>query len=136
MPVSEVDRLRGDICSGGLKTWSQVHGRYEVLWKAYPLAKQQHAYTTLCDCLGLEALDKTHWHYALDQALVIRETMCERVQAGRQRDFKNPFTQALFGSPQEMEAVLGPAKNYALIQDICDQTKVFVTQVQRFKAQK
>jgi len=136
MSAREADRLREDICSGRLKSWAEVHERYEALWKAYPLAKQQHAYMTLCDCLGLEGLDKTHWHYALDQALVIQESICERVQAGQQEDFENPFAQALFGSSQEMEAVLGSAKNDAFIQEVCDQARVFATQVQRFKAQK
>ena len=136
MPVREVDRLREDICSGRLKSWPEVHERYEALWKVYPLAKQQHAYRTLCDCLGLEGLDKTHWNYALDQALVIQENICERVLAGQKENLENPFAQALFGSSQEMEAVLGAAKNDAFIQEVCDQTKLFATQVQRFKAQK
>ncbi|MCP4453776.1 MAG: DUF4954 family protein [Planctomycetes bacterium] len=135
MQVHDTDRLRGDICSGVLKTWSHVHDRYDTLFKAYPLAKQQHAYAVLCSTLGLTALDQTHWHFALDQALGIHETLYERLQTVRQREFKNPFTQALFGSTQEMEAVLGAVKDDAFIQDMRAQADIFATQVQRFKAQ-
>jgi len=129
----EMDRLCEDICSEGLSTWSQVHGRYQTLWKAYPLAKQQHAYATLCAYLDVTELGKTHWHYALDQALGVQKTMCQRIQAVRQKDFDNPFTQALFRSPTEMEAVLGHVEDDHFIRDACHQTHIFATQVQRFK---
>jgi hypothetical protein len=135
MRVHEVDRLREDIRSGALKTWAQVHGRYDTLWQAYPLARQQHAYAALCDYLGLTTLDQTHWHFAMDQALVIQETQRDRLQTVRQKEFKNPFTQALFRSTEEMEAVLGTVKDDAFTRDMCAQTDVFATQVQRFKAQ-
>ncbi len=136
LPVEEVEQLREHICSGRFKTWSQVHDHYDILWKAYPLARQQHAYMILCDYLGLTTLDQTHWHFALDQSLAIQKALCDRVQQTRQTDYKSPFMQALFDSPEEMNAVLGAIENDPLIQNICDQTRVYATQVQRFKAQK
>ena len=135
MPVEEVNRLVEDICSGVLNSWARVHERYGTLWEAYPLARQQHAYATLCDSIGVARLDKTHWHFALDRALTIQKTMCERVQAIREKDLRSPFAQALFRSPEEMEAVLGTVKDDAFIQDVCNQTRVYAAQVQRFKAQ-
>jgi hypothetical protein len=135
IPEPEVDRLQHDICSGVLKSWSEVHDRYAALWKAYPLARQRHAYITLCDTLGIETLDRTHWHNALDQALAIQRCLCERVKTSRQRDFSNPFMQALFNSPEEMNAVLGTIEDNAFIQDVCAQTEIYATQVQRIKEQ-
>ncbi|MCF7975993.1 MAG: DUF4954 family protein [Phycisphaerae bacterium] len=133
MPVQEVQRLQDDICSSTLTSWSEVHDRYEALWKAYPLVKQQHAYATLCDVLGVETLDHAHWYYALDQSMVIQKSLCDRVQSSRQRDFENPFMQALFESPEEMRAVMGHLEDNAFIQEVRAQTEVYATQVQRFK---
>lgn len=136
MPSSETYRLIEDVCAGALKTWAQVHERYETLWKAYPLAKQRHAYRTLCDHLGVSRLDRTHWHYALDRALAIQEALSERIQAMRKEDLRNPFAQSLFRSPDEMQAVLGGVQDDTVLQEVSDQTRVFATQVQRFKRQK
>ena len=57
MQKDDVDKLRTDIGSGKLKTWKDIHKRYNDLWVKYTVDKQKHAFATLCELYGKENLN-------------------------------------------------------------------------------
>ena len=65
MQKDDVDKLRFDIGSGKLKTWKDIHNRYDDLWVKYKVDKQKHAFATLCELYGTENLTKADWKSAL-----------------------------------------------------------------------
>lgn len=134
VPACEVERLCTDIAQGTLQHWSDVHARYDELWKGYPLAKMRHAYAVLCDTLKTFELDLSHWQDVLDRALLIQQSLCDRVQSVREKDFLSPYMQSLFQSKEEMDAVMGTIQTNAFVRDVREQTHAFARQVQRFKS--
>ena len=74
MQKDDVDKLRSDIGSGKLKTWKEIHKRYDDLWIKYTTDKQKHAFATLCELYGIENLSQqTDWKSALDKTVKIQK---------------------------------------------------------------
>ena len=80
-----LDQLRADIGEGKLKSWQEIHSRYDELWQAYPLQKQQHAFTTLCDLLGTKILSMEQWKEALEKFVKIQGYVNEQVYISRKK---------------------------------------------------
>jgi hypothetical protein len=125
MPARDVDQLRADIASGSLGTWDDVHRRYDELWQDYPLARQRHALGSLCDLLGIDELDADTWRSSLARAIAIQEYVCEQVYLTRNKDFDNPFSQALFRGPDEMKAAVGKVEDDAFVRQVREDTLAF-----------
>ncbi len=126
----DADQLRADINSGLLGTWEAIHGRYDQLWQTYALAKQRHAYATLCDLLGVTRLEPSQWRAALVRGADIQKLICDRVYASRQKDFENPFRQATYRSHAEMTAALGTIEDDDFVQQVRTDTDLFFQQIQ------
>jgi len=131
--AQDVDQLRADIGSGKLNTWEDVHARYDALWEAYPLAKQRHAWATLCEVLGLPQIGKGPWIDALDRAVTIQEYVRDQVYASRKKDFDNPFRQATYRSLEEMTAAIGTIEDDGFVKQVRRDTEEFKTRIQRIK---
>ena len=58
MQKDDVDKLRSDIGSGKLKTWKDIHNRYDDLWVKYKVDKQKHAFATLCELYEVKTSQK------------------------------------------------------------------------------
>jgi hypothetical protein len=121
-PANDVDRLRADIRSGRLATWSAIHQAYDELWAAYPLEKQRHAYACLLDVLGTRELTPQLWHAALEQAVRTQEYVEEQVYQTRAKDYSNPFRQTTFRNAAEMQAVFGPLEQNSFVKQTRKET--------------
>jgi len=115
VPGRDVDALRRDIGMGALHTWPDIHKRYNQLWEAYPLEKQKHAYAVLCSLLSVSRLDAAQWSQALDRMESIQQFICDEVFASRKKDYDNPFRQATFRNPEEMNAAIGDINDNSFI---------------------
>lgn len=123
MPEEDLDRLRADIVSGQLRSWLEIHDRYERLWARYLLEKRRHALATLLDTLGEQQLTPDLWNRALDEAMRIQEYICEQVYLTRKKDHDNPFRQITFRNSQEMHAVVGTPEENAFVRQVRAETE-------------
>lgn len=134
VPAQEADRLRADIGSGMLDTWDSIHERYNKLWEAYPLAKQRHAFATLCDLLGISGTPtRQQWLSALDTGVKLQEYVRDQVYASRKKDDENPFRQATYRNPAEMKATVGTADEDPFIKQVQKETVAFKKAVEEIK---
>jgi NDP-sugar pyrophosphorylase family protein len=133
VPSRDVNRLRADIGSGRLNTWDKIHGRYDALWKAYPLEKQKHAYATLCELLGVGTLTRQLWLSALDKGVAIQEYVCNQVYLSRKKDDDNPFRQATYRSRAEMIATIGTVEDNSFVKQVKKETAEFNKIVETIK---
>ena len=129
MSAASVAALRADIGEGLLKTWEDVHGRYDELWSAYPLEKQRHAYAVLCGLAGAEQLVQKHWLDFLYRARKIQEYIRDGVYSSRNKDFENPFRQATYRDMEEMTAAIGTAEDNSFIRQVREETDRFLERV-------
>ncbi|MBI5008675.1 MAG: DUF4954 family protein, partial [Bacteroidia bacterium] len=125
MKKENLDKIRSDIGKGNLKTWKDIHNRYNDLWNNYPADKQKHAFSILCEISGSGHLTKPQWIKALRKALIIQRYICDQVYLSRKKDFDNPFRQTTFRNKEEMKAALGIVENNSFIVQIRKETADF-----------
>jgi hypothetical protein len=134
VPAADLDRLRSDVGAGRLGTWEDIHHRYDALWQEYPLAKQRHAWATLCDLLAVKQIDKSLWTAALDKAVEIQEYIRDQVYQTRKKDFDSPFRRMVYSTPAEMAAVLGSPEDNSFVKQVRKETAAFAALVESIKA--
>jgi len=119
----DLDRLRADIGSGKLKSWKNIHDRYDKLWSKYPPDKQKHAFALLCELIGTDDLTYEQWKSALNTYLDIQEYICDQVYASRKKDYENPFHHATFRNPDEMKSAIGTINENSFIVQVKKETE-------------
>jgi len=124
-PAAEVERLRGEVKSGKLARWADIHQAYDRLWEAYPRQKQRHAWATLCELLGVAGLTGAAWNAALDEAIAIQEYIRDQVYLTRKKDYEDPFRQTTFRNAEEMRAVVGTAEDNSFVKQVRQETEAF-----------
>jgi NDP-sugar pyrophosphorylase family protein len=125
MQKDDVDKLRNDICSGRLKTWNDIHSRYNDLWAKYKVDKRKHAFATLCELYGKENLNISDWKSALEKTVNIQKFVCDQVYNSRKKDFDNPYRQSTFRNMEEMKAALGTIDENSFIVQVRKETEEF-----------
>ncbi|MHC4389389.1 MAG: DUF4954 family protein, partial [Planctomycetota bacterium] len=133
MPAGDVDQIRSDIGTGQLKSWDEIHQRYDTLWEDYPLAKQRHAFATLCQLYGGGAVTKDQWGSALGRAMDIQELIRDEVHTSRKKDFDNPFRQATYRNLEEMTAAIGTVEDNSFVKQVRDETEEFSKRIEEIK---
>jgi NDP-sugar pyrophosphorylase family protein len=133
MLAGDVDQIRSDIGTGQLKSWDEIHQRYGTLWEGYPLAKQRHAFATLCELYGGRAVTKDQWDSALGRAMDIQELIRDQVHASRKKDFDNPFRQATYRNLEEMTAAIGTVEDNSFVKQVRDETEEFSKRIEEIK---
>jgi hypothetical protein len=133
MQKTDLDKLRSDIGSGKIKTWPEIHNRYDDLWAKYTTDKQKHAYALLCELYEKETLTKPEWKLALDKAIVLQKYVSEQVYVTRKKDYDNPFRQTTFRNKEEMTAAIGTIDENSFIIQVKQETEDFILQTEEIK---
>lgn len=128
---SDVDRLRSDIGKGQLKTWEEIHKRYDKLWMKYHVDKQKHAYAVLCELYETENLTISQWKSALDKAVKIQQFINDQVYFTRKKDYDNTFRQATYRNMDEMTAAIGKVDENSFIIQVRKETEEFRSMVEK-----
>jgi hypothetical protein len=125
MTREDVDKLRSDIRSASLKTWKEIHERYDELWAKYKIDKQKHAFATLCELYGAGHLTLADWKSALDKTVTIQKYVCDQVYNSRKKDFDNPYRKTTFRNMEEMKAAFGTIDENSFIVQVRKETEEF-----------
>jgi hypothetical protein len=133
MQKNDVDKLRFDIGSGKLKTWKDIHNRYDDLWNKYIVDKQKHAFATLCELSGTENLTKAEWKSAINKAVNIQKFVCDQVYISRKKDYDNPYRQTTFRNIDEMKAATGTVEENSFIVQVRQETEDFEKRIEEIK---
>ncbi len=129
----DVDKIRSDIGSGKLKTWKEIHERYDELWIKYKTDKQKHAFATLCELYGIDNLSKNDWKSALEKTVKIQKFVADQVYSSRKKDFDNPFRKTTFRNMAEMKAAFGNVEENSFIVQVRRETEDFEVQAEQIK---
>jgi len=133
MQKMDLDKLRSDIGSGKLKSWNDIHDRYNKIWDRYPLDKQKHSFAILCELLSTDKLTEKHWKSLLTRAVDIQKYVCDQVYSSRKKDYDNPFRQATFRNADEMKAAIGTIDDNSFIVQVKHETAEFEKLVRKVK---
>ncbi|MBN1388917.1 MAG: DUF4954 family protein [Bacteroidales bacterium] len=133
MQKRDVDKIRADIGSGKLKTWEEIHERYDGLWMKYPMDKQKHAFAILCEIYGTDIPAEDQWKSALNKAVTIQEYIRDQVYISRKKDYDNAFRKATYRNMEEMTAALGTIDENSFIIQVRKETEEFKKLVDEIK---
>jgi len=123
MLEEDLERLRADIGSGKLATWTQIHKRYNKLWDKYNTDKRKHAYATLLEITGTNYMNAATWKKILMEAERIQQYVCDQVYISRKKDYDNPYRQATFRNEEEMKAAIGTIDDNSFIVQVRKETE-------------
>jgi len=109
MPERTVLQLIGEIKSGKLASWSDVHRFYEEQGQRYADLKRAHALECYFDLTEttVEAFDESRFRALLERTLAVKTWMVEGIYKSRAKDYESPFRKMVYESDAEMEEVLG-----------------------------
>ncbi len=132
MREQDLQGLVSGIVEEKISSWQQLHEAYDKLWEQYPRHKAEHALAVLYDLHDLPAgsLAAPQWLDFLQQAVVTGYRIAERTAQSREKDYQDPFRQALYENLAEMEAVLGSLEDNGFIQLVRQQAEKFDQDVQ------
>jgi len=133
MKEKDVDKLRHDIGTGKIKTWEEIHMRYDKLWMEYPLDKQKHALAVLFELYRSENFTRSEWESILNKALEIQEFISDQVYLTRKKDYDNRFRQATYRNMDEMTAAIGTIDDNSFIVQVRQETDEFKNLVKGIK---
>lgn len=136
MQKEDLDKLRTDIGTGKLKSWKDIHKRYNDLWVKYKLDKQKHAFATICELYGTDKLTPAIWESALDKTVKIQKFVSDQVFSSRQKDYENQFKQTTFRNKDEMKAALGLVEENSFIVQVRKETIDFEILAKEIKKRK
>lgn len=131
---SELQKLIGQIHSGKIKSWEQIHQFYLRQGEQYETDKLKHALAALKIVTGLslrrakkEALDNL-----LQQSLATKEWMTKEIYTSRAKDYTNPFRKMVYESTEEMNAVIGRLQDNSFIRQEKEALKNYRKQILSF----
>ncbi|MBS0011508.1 MAG: DUF4954 family protein, partial [Bacteroidales bacterium] len=116
-----------------LKSWEEIHSRYDKLWLKYPLDKQKHAFAVLSELYETDKLTLSQWKTALDKAVRIQEFISDQVYATRKKDYDNTFRQATYRNMDEMTAAIGTVEDNSFIVQVRKETEKFRKMLKEIK---
>jgi uncharacterized protein DUF4954/uncharacterized protein DUF6819 len=114
---SEMKKLIGQIHNGRIRNWEQVHDWYKLQGERYAVDKLAHALAALKAIGGINIRKdgpETLGHM-LRQSVATREQLMKEIYDSRAKDYSNPFRKMVYGSPEEMNAVVGRLQDNSFI---------------------
>jgi hypothetical protein len=112
LPDEQWRRLRSDIVSGSLASWSEVHRRYAELSRRYAELKAAHGCALLRRLQGglPEPPTEQQWRRWHREAAETLRSLSDAARESRQKDFRDPFRHITFSGEEEAQAVYGEAE--------------------------
>lgn len=133
VPQPDLDQLLTDIKHLTVKSWDEIHARYQTLGQHYPISKLRHAVACLTEIRGIRPaeLDITTLSGWLTESLEVCSWIQKQVESTREKDYKNPFRTMVYQDKKEMEHVVGKLSDDSFILHTRKMTAAYHEQVQR-----
>ena len=114
VPAFRLDALRKDIREGKIKSWKEIHSRYDAMAAAYDKDRACHAWAVLTFIYAKKdrPFEKPEdFKTALEKTVQIGGWMKEQVYLSRAKDFNDPFRSITYRNNAEMDQVVGKAED-------------------------
>jgi len=115
VPAHKAERLIDEVRTGKIASWGAMHSGYAAMAAEYPVDRARHAWASLRDLEGWEAIGPHELSRALDLLEEESRFVEEQVYLSRRKDFDNPFRRATFRNAEEMRAVAGSAESNVFV---------------------
>ncbi len=126
-PVTDVQKLLGNIKEDKISGWGQVHEFYEKEGESYEKNKLIHAYTSLLENENITSKQLTpeYFENLVQKAITTKEWISKSIYESRKKDYVNPFRTMMYASPSEMDTVVGKIEDNQFIQQQFEELDLF-----------
>jgi hypothetical protein len=133
---SEMEKLIGQIHSGKIKNWEQIHQWYSAQGENYANDKLAHALSALKTVAGISLRKEgpKALGHLLRQSVATREQLVKEIYESRAKDYTNPFRKMVYESPEEMNAVVGKLQDNSFIRQEKEALKQYRKEVEQIVA--
>ena len=142
VPAFRLDELRDKIGKGEIDSWNDIHAAYDEMNAVYVRDKTRHAwkvYKYLNRQPSVAGVSEhplrnfIHFKKELETLILIRRGIAEQVYKSRAKDFDDPFRAITYRNKDEMQAVVGNAKDNSFVKLVQERTKVMEDMVNNLK---
>jgi hypothetical protein len=129
---SQLEQLNVQIRSGKIRSWDQVHLWYARQGEEYAYDKLVHALAAFKAVTGfsLRRGGAAGLGQLLRDSVVTKEKMTAEIYASRAKDYSNPFRRMVYGSTEEMNAVVGRLQDNSFIRQEKETLKKYRREVE------
>ena len=130
VPAIRVDRLREQIRNGEMDSWEKIHAAYDEMAEAYPAERARHAWEVYRllerqpSSPGHPLENSGYFKKEMEALLKICRMIEEKVYRSRAKDFDSSFRGITFRNREEMEQVLGTAKDNSFVKITGEKTRL------------
>jgi hypothetical protein len=134
---SELKKLIGQIHSGKVRSWEQIHQFYTRQGEQYAADRLVSALAALRAVTGnsLRKTGRDGFAALLRQSIATREWMTKEIYASRAKDYTNPFRKMVYESPEEMNAVVGRLQDNGFIRQEKEAAKKYRKDIEKVLVQ-
>jgi len=131
VPSYKIDQLREQIRNGEMNSWDDIHAAYDQMAADYPVDRARHAWEVykLLDrqpsIMGHPFENSGNLKKELQTLINICHMIEEHVYYSRAKDFDSPFRGITYRNKEEMEQVVGTAKDNSFVKIVRERTKSF-----------
>ncbi|MDP4284787.1 MAG: DUF4954 family protein [Bacteroidota bacterium] len=127
IPKTDVEKLKNNIKSGKINSWSEVHEFYRSTGADYTRDKLTHAYTSLFEIENITSRQFTPGYFKtlLEKSIATKTWMAQSIYESREKDYSNPFRKMVYETNEEMNAVVGKLEDNQFIQDQLRELEAF-----------
>ena len=133
IPEPQLAELIRGLSERRIGSWDQLHQAYDDAWEEYPQHKTAHALYCLLYSYdqGVEELSPDLVRRILEESIEIAKELLQRAYASRRKDYENPYRQATFRNPAEMEAVWGKLEDISFLKSYTAEIDGFCREVKQ-----
>ncbi len=119
IPQKSLQTLLSKIKNDQIESWDQIHEFYEVASSKYLDKRKNHALVALelITKKKLASITNKQLMSWLDDYLVIKSDIANRIEKTRAKDYSNPFRKMVYENEAEMIAVVGDLKDNGFIKE-------------------
>jgi Domain of unknown function (DUF4954)/Domain of unknown function (DUF6819) len=127
---NESQKLIADIKARKLDSWSNIHQRYNSLWKSYPLDKLKFSLACWLKMENIipDPLPVSQVKKLIEHSIQFNNALLEWTIEARRKDYDNPFRKATYRNMDEMEAVLGSFEDNSFIAEMKKEHETYLQQ--------
>jgi len=127
IPQQRLEELIDGVCTGRIDSWERLHQAYDEAWQQYPEQRIAHALSCMLNAygLGMEDLSLELIRRALQESVQTARELFDRARASRTKDYENPYRQATFRNPEEMQAVWGRVEDNSFLKQYAEEIETY-----------
>jgi NDP-sugar pyrophosphorylase family protein len=136
LPEAVVKGWVKDIKTGTINSWSDLHQAYTTQKQVYGVQKTQQAFTALVNLFQADVttLTPAFINGLLEQAMLTRRWMVEKIYTSRAKDYQSPFRKMVYETEQEMEKVIGKLSDNSFINEQKGVQELFEQEIEELRS--